>query len=129
MFNSNKSNSNKQSLPFTTIGLSSLLVVFVVLCLITFACLSMSTAKTDYDFAKKNAAHKTDYYRACNEAEEYLNALALGDTNDSSRQFRINGTQALTVEVQANGASYEVSKWQVVSTAKHDYKQTLQLIK
>ncbi|MGI6766248.1 MAG: hypothetical protein ACOX4R_03400 [Lentihominibacter sp.] len=39
--------------PFTTIGVSSLLVVFIILCLVTFACLSLSTAKSDYEFAKK----------------------------------------------------------------------------
>lgn len=111
--------------PFTTIGVSSLLVVFIVLCLVTFACLSLSTAKSDYEFAKKNAAHKTAYYKACNQAEQNINDLVNGKTNQTSWQIRINDNSALNVKVSDTG---KITKWQVISTVEHDYNQPVQLI-
>ena len=54
MSSKNKSNG------FPNIGLSSLLIVFLILCLTTFALLALSTAKSD------------DYYAASSQAEEIL---------------------------------------------------------
>ncbi|MDO4176125.1 MAG: hypothetical protein Q4D99_01440 [Bacillota bacterium] len=120
--------------PFTTIGVSSLLVVFLILCLVTFACLSLSTAKSDYEFSKNNAQHKAEYYKASNEAEEYLNDLSEGRTNDTEWTIKINDKQALEVKVETTGAnskggqSYRVTCWQVVSTVERDYNQNMNLI-
>ncbi len=111
--------------PFTTIGVSSLLVVFIILCLVTFACLSLSTAKSDYEFAKKNAAYKTAYYKACNQAEQNINDLANGKTDKTSWQIRINNNSALDVKVSDAG---DIIKWQVISTVDHDYNQPVNLI-
>lgn len=65
----------KNSESFTNLGLSSLMVVFLVLCLTTFALLTLSTAKNDYSLSEKMAAHRTDYYAACTKAEVILNEL------------------------------------------------------
>ncbi len=111
--------------PFTTIGVSLLLVVFIILCLVTFACLSLSTAKADYEFAEKNAAHKTAYYKACNRAEQNINDLANGKTNKTSWQIRIDNNSALDVKVSDAG---NIIKWQVISTVERDYNQPVHLI-
>ncbi|MCQ2545350.1 MAG: hypothetical protein MJ144_02845 [Clostridia bacterium] len=111
--------------PFTTIGVSSLLVVFIILCLVTFACLSLSTAKSDYEFAQKNAVHKTAYYEACNQAEQNINDLANGKTSKTSWQIKIDNKSALDVAVSGAG---NITKWQVISTVEHDYNQPIQLI-
>lgn len=121
--------------PFTTIGVSSLLVVFLILCLVTFACLSLSTAKSDYELSKDNAQHKTEYYKAANEAEAHLNDLSQGLTDDTEWTIKINKNQALEVKVETTGAnasggqSYRVTSWQVVSTVERDYNQNMNLIK
>lgn len=60
---------DKNQTSFTAIGSSSLLVVFLVLCLTTFAILSLSSAKSDYTFTKRLADHKSDYYAATSQAE------------------------------------------------------------
>ena len=60
---------NKSQSFFTAIGSSSLLVVFLVLCLTTFAILSLSSAKSDYSFTKRLAEHKSAYYKASSQAE------------------------------------------------------------
>ena len=60
--------SEKAPAPFFNIGASSLLVIFLILCLVTFAILTLTSAKSDADFAEKLAHHKMNYYAACNTA-------------------------------------------------------------
>lgn len=55
-------NRNKRKFGFVNIGTASLLVVFLTLCLVAFAMLSLSTAKNDYEFSKKLAERTTVYY-------------------------------------------------------------------
>lgn len=67
--------SEKAPAPFFNIGASSLLVIFLILCLVTFAILTLTSAKSDADFAEKLAHHKTNYYAACNTAESTLDEI------------------------------------------------------
>lgn len=62
----------KSTFPYVNIGLSSLLVVFLVLCMTTFALLSLSSSKSDYSLSEKLAEHRTDYYSASSMAESVL---------------------------------------------------------
>jgi len=66
---------NKQQSTFVNIGSSSLLIIFLVLCLTTFAILSLSSAQSDYNFSKKLADHKTEYYEASSRAEMILGEI------------------------------------------------------
>ena len=54
------------------IGFSTILMVFTMLCLVTFATLSLLTANADYRLSKKVAAKTEDYYEADLLAREYL---------------------------------------------------------
>ncbi|MGC4020345.1 MAG: hypothetical protein QM793_14725 [Muricomes sp.] len=65
----------KKQLPIVNIGSSSLLVVFLVLCLVTFATLSLSSAKSDYNFSKKLAERRTEYYQASGKAQLLLDSI------------------------------------------------------
>lgn len=67
--------SEKAPAPFFNIDASSLLVIFLILCLVTFAILTLTSAKSDADFAEKLAHHKTNYYAACNTAESTLDKI------------------------------------------------------
>lgn len=67
--------SEKNDMPFISIGASSLLVIFLVLSLVTFAVLSLSSAKSDYTLSQKNADRKQDYFSANAEAESILDAV------------------------------------------------------
>lgn len=67
--------SEKAPAPFFNIGASSLLVIFLILCLVTFAILTLTSAKSDADFAAKLAHHKMNYYAACNTAESTLDEI------------------------------------------------------
>lgn len=82
---------DKEQSSFVNIGSSSLLIVFLVLCLATFAILSLSSAKSDYTLSERLAAHKSQYYEASSKAEVILDEidrtleeLALSDSSKSS---------------------------------------------
>ncbi len=66
---------NKQQSSFVNIGSSSLLIIFLILCLATFAILSISSAKSDYSFSERLAGRKTQYYEASAEASRILDSI------------------------------------------------------
>lgn len=94
--------SEKAPAPFFNIGASSLLVIFLILCLVTFAILTLTSAKSDADFAEKLAHHKTNYYAACNTAESTLDkidailadAWQLSDTGTSKNSINNDSSQS-----------------------------------
>lgn len=93
--------SEKAPTPFFNIGASSLLVIFLILCLVTFAILTLTSAKSDADFAAKLAHHKMNYYAACNTAESTLDkidavladAWQLSDTDTSKNSINNDSSQ------------------------------------
>ena len=93
--------SEKAPAPFFNIGASSLLVIFLILCLVTFAILTLTSAKSDADFSEKLAHHKTNYYAACNTAESTLDeidavladAWQLSDTDISKNSTNNDSSQ------------------------------------
>ena len=66
----------KKNFPMN-IGLSSILLIFVVLCLVSFSILSIVSANADKKLSQKVMNRSIAYYNACNEAETMLK-----DVND-----------------------------------------------
>lgn len=54
------------------IGSSSILLIFIVLCLVSFATLAISSAYTDKTLSSRVAERTQSYYEACNQAENSL---------------------------------------------------------
>ena len=46
------------------VGISSLILIFIVLCLVTFGLLSMSSARNDLTMAERNGDSVKKYYRS-----------------------------------------------------------------
>ena len=61
----------KKNFPMN-IGLSSILLIFVVLCLVSFSILSIVSANADKKLSLKVLNRSIAYYNACNEAETTL---------------------------------------------------------
>ncbi|MEG0367520.1 MAG: hypothetical protein RR585_11840 [Coprobacillus sp.] len=57
------------------IGIISFLTIFVILCLVTFAILSLASAKSNVNLNNKSIEHKTEYYELCNQGETYLKKI------------------------------------------------------
>ncbi len=72
----NENKSKKSGLSFSSgIGSSSLLVIFVILCLVSFATLSIVSANADYKLSKKVLDRTCAYYTAEGQAQAALAAL------------------------------------------------------
>lgn len=133
-------NDKERSFSPPTIGGSSLLVIFAVLCLTVFALLSLSTVQSDGRLSDKTFETTTGYYAADAKAEEILASLRRGvvpegvTAGDSVHDFsgevysytvEINDSQELAVDVIINGSDYTVLRWQTVSTADWQADESL----
>ncbi|MEA4987177.1 MAG: hypothetical protein VB095_03895 [Anaerovorax sp.] len=66
----NKQKKDERTRGTIQIGISSLLLVFTVLCLVVFSVLALSSAKADWKLAQKNKISVNQYYEADSLAEE-----------------------------------------------------------
>lgn len=126
---------NKRSAP--TVGASSLLVIFAVLCLTVFAMLSLSTVQADKRLSDRSAAAALGYYEADTAAEEIFARLRAGELPDGvtvttyaaeegtaiqgrvySYTCTISETQAIQVELAEQNGIWTVLRWQAVSTTE-----------
>lgn len=108
-----------------TVGISSLLVIFAVLCLTVFALLSVSTVQAQRRLADSANRTVEGYYEAECAAHGILAELRGGrlpgavarEGDIYTYACRITDTQALAVRVEVKGADYQILRWQAVSTA------------
>lgn len=145
--------SGAKRLSFSTgIGSSTILVIFVILCLVSFATLSIVSANADYKLSKKMLDRTTTYYQACNEVEISLAELdrtlvsAYQSSSDETEYFKQTGhtttisvplSELQTLEVAVNidypisddDKFYHITSWQVVITDDMEYDSTLNILK
>lgn len=145
---------DKESSSFVNIGSSSLLIIFLILCLATFAVLSLSSAKSDYTSSRRLAQHKAEYYEASAKAETVLaridRALAEGmssgdipadvdgiqiktDSHEISYEIPMSEKQALRIALRLTDPAehenyYEIAAWQVISAGDWEGSQSIELM-
>ena len=108
------------------VGGSSLLVVFAVLCLTVFALLGFSTVQADQRLSDASIGAVSDYYDADSRAEAILAELRSGNVPEGvaedggiySYVCPVSDTQELQVEVRVEGETWEILRWQTVSTVE-----------
>lgn len=86
---------------FPGAGLSTVLLVFVMLCLIVFSVLSLSTAKADLEMSRKVADRTQDYYQAQSKASERLkkiDAVLAKQYNENKEHYLEVAKEALQQE-------------------------------
>jgi len=133
------------------IGTSSILLIFVLLCLVSFAALSIVSANADNKLSTKVMDRNTAYYNACNEAEESLTSLDITLSNlyvtgiseddyyaqvghSASYVIPISDLQSLQVELDIlfpknpDEPFYHLTSWQVITTGQLDYDESLSVI-
>lgn len=122
------------------VGIVSLLLIFLVLCLATFSLLSLSSASADEKLAIKVTERTSEYYNAVYKANEMLKNLdeqllsirknvsnqaeydKMTKDINTSWQIAINDSQVLAVSVailypdETGEHFYEITKWQVINT-------------
>lgn len=118
---------------FSAVGISSLLVIFAVLCLTVFALLSVSTVQAQTRLAESSRNAVISYYRADSQAEEILASLRKGESCEGVSQngdvytytCQISDTQVLAVAVEIDGNNYKILYWQAVSTVDWEAEEAL----
>ena len=103
-----------------TMGGSSLLTAFAMLCLAAFAMLSLSTVQAEKRLSDTAARATEAYYAADLEAERIFARLRAGDEVPGVAEengvygyyCRISSHQALLVEVTQEGGEWKVLRWQ-----------------
>lgn len=117
----------KRVMTFTTVGGSSILTIFAVLCFIVFALLTLSTAKADRILADRSVSAVEKYYEADAEAEAILAKLRSGVIpesvkNEGNRVYSfacpIGTEEELRVEIQMKNKKIEILRWQKVYVGK-----------
>ncbi len=121
------------------IGTSSVMLIFFVLCLVSFAALTLSSALADRSLTEKSEEKTSGYYEACNIAEERLCEIdeELSDAYESgmsrAEYFKkfgntvnfnvaISDTRSLYVELEVvypvkdKEGYYNISTWQEISS-------------
>lgn len=146
----NKQTEKKSSLSFTSgVGSSSILVIFVILCLVSFATLSIVSANADYKLSRKVLDRTTAYYDAMQEAEQDLSVLSqtlftlYENTENEEAYFAaaghnktflvpISDLQSLEVSVTIEypktdtDVFYTIDTYRVIITGELEYEENLQ---
>lgn len=113
-------------------GITSILVIFILLSLAVFATLSLVTAYSDYQLSQKNADRVTAYYNAKNEGEAFLaqadellirqheagvtSAKSISHSIEFAEDVQLNIELKTTPPEKAGDTYYTITKWTVENT-------------
>lgn len=134
---------NHKPIYSTHIGAASILLIFLVLSLISFASLTLVNSRADYILSQKMQERSIAYYGACHEANAFIaqndpslrkNAAMSNELIKNS--FPLSQFQTLDVAIKPevpedkNSPAYKILEWRVVT---HDedviYDETLPVMK
>lgn len=99
------------------VGVSSLLLIFLVLALVSFAVLSLASASSDLKLSRRYAERTSGYYNACAQAQDFIaeadrNAASGGGTETLTADFPVSETQYLHVELES---ANRITCWRLVT--------------
>ena len=119
----------KRTKPIISIGTSCILLIFLSLCLLTFAILSLASAQADLRLSEKIAERTASYYqgeaRASRLLADFLTKEAYSfSVSDASVSFQVPSAEdqqlfiVLTAEFPSSsyGSFFTVSAWKTEST-------------
>lgn len=120
-----KQGGNYQLPGFVHMGTSLLLSVFLILMLVVFSLLTLSSARNNLDFAQTLAQEKKAYFSACNQAER---GLAEAENGVCNQKLTISDSLVLWVEATREGDSVTIHCWQVKNAQPWQKEDTLTLL-
>lgn len=123
----------KATYPPINIGTSFMLVIFILLCMVIFAVLSLSNALKDYNYTKQKANRTKAYYEACNEAEEIYAKIEIENHTEDSIEYSvpISENEHLQVILKRNSNTennYFIHSWLQISTEEWTADHTLPVL-
>lgn len=118
----------KQNTSRNFIGITSIIFIFIVLCLSVFALLSVNSARQSLASVQRSADAVTRYYAADSSAQLWIHQVkAEGPTGEDvlEREFPISDSQ--TLRVALDGATFEILSYQVVNNEVLEIDDSLQV--
>jgi len=111
----------KLDIGFSNFGFSTILLAFVMICIVTISAVSLLTANSDYKLSKKVAEKSTAYYKAEEEAyaklEEIDTLLALA--------YQVSSDETAYYDTCANRLSYLDYGTYKSDNVTHTYSYTI----
>ena len=144
--------SRKKQSSFSSIGITSLVLIFVMLCLLTFSVLSLVTARADLRLSQKIAERTSAYYDAENRANDILlsvisvfyqklrerldgqNGILFTGADSLEYEVLLDKEQLLSVSLEISyetyddGSHYRILAWNTVSTHEWESDGSLPLL-
>lgn len=124
------------------VGTASILLIFTVLSIISFATLTLVNSKADYNLSSNLADRQKSYYSACHQGNAFVAAVNSGyETGEVDgiikESIPISDNQSLDIALIVNSAkstlnsdnNKNIVQWQVVNNGDYDYDTTLPVMK
>ena len=124
------------------IGPASILLIFSVLCLISFATLTLVNAKADYNLSKNLSDRQLAYYDACHKGNAFATAVNSGYRKGISgaimkESIPLTDKQSLDIAIIVNSSkksfnsdnTCSIIQWQVVNHDDTEYDYSLPVMK
>lgn len=121
----------------SSVGSASILLIFTVMCLISFATLTLVNSKADYNLSKKLAERQAAYYAACHKGNAFVAAVNSGYNKEKGDTFQesipISDSQTLDITIMTNSSkktfnsnnSCSIIQWQIVDHSDSEYDYSL----
>ncbi len=124
------------------VGTASILLIFTVLSIISFATLTLVNSKADYNLSSSLAQRQHSYYEACHKANAFVAAVNSGYETGAEdgiikASIPINDNQSLDISLIVSSAKKSLNsdnnsgivQWQVVNNVAFEYDTTLPVMK
>lgn len=123
------------------IGSASIMLIFTVLSMVSFAALSLSSSKADYNLSKKLVDRQDAYMKASHEGNAFVAAVNSGYDSGAEdgiirKSIPISDNQSLNIAIMTknsndseNSENLPIIQWQIVNTKDFDYDTTLPVMK
>ena len=125
----------KTSYPPLNMGISLMLVIFIILCMVVFSVLSLSTSLKDYNYSEQNAENTKAYYEACNQAERELasikdNISSYDEGEELEYLIKVDDNKSLQVAIELHPAqnNYTIKTWKLITTSTWDGDDTISVL-
>ena len=124
------------------IGSASILLIFTVLSIISFATLTLVNSKADYNLSNNLTERHKLYYEACHKGNAFVAAINSGYSPEGENgimkeSIPITDNQSLDITLEKNSANnsansdnnYAITQWQIVNHGDFNYDSTLPVLK
>ncbi len=124
------------------VGSASILLIFAVLSIISFATLTLVNSKADYNLSDNLAQRQKTYYEACHKGNAFVAAVNSGYENGAQdgimkESIPLTDNQSLDIAISLNSTKSTANsdnntgiiQWQIVNHSDFSYDTTLPVAK